>query len=200
MHKINADDKSVTIHDLFGSKLADNDELRGGIVHRLDKDTSGVVILAKTGAALEFLQSQFKKRQVDKSYLALVWGRLRHPRARIELPIVRSRKSPTAMSIKPGGRLSVSEYEVISEYDNYSYIKVSIHTGRTHQIRVQFAHMGHPVVGDKMYGSRSMPAGLARQFLHAQKLALILPGHKAKTEFEADLPADLDDFLGSLHG
>lgn len=200
MHKINSDDSSITIHDLFSAKLAQNDDLRGGIVHRLDKDTSGVVIMAKTTEALEFLQDQFASRKVDKSYLVLVWGRLSHPRARIELPIKRSSKSPTAMSVNPGGRMSVSEYEVISEYHNYSYVRVNIHTGRTHQIRVQFAHMGHPVVGDKMYGSRPMPSGLNRQFLHAQKLALILPGHRAKTEFEAPLPDDLGDFLGSLHG
>jgi 23S rRNA pseudouridine1911/1915/1917 synthase len=200
MHKINSNDDSITIHDLFNSKLAQNDKLRGGIVHRLDKDTSGVVIMAKTTEALEFLQAQFSSREVDKSYLALVWGRLNHPRARIELPIARSSKSPTAMSIKAGGKMSVSEYEVISEYDNYSYVRISIHTGRTHQIRVQFSHMGHPVVGDKMYGSKPLPSGLDRQFLHAQKLALILPGNKAKTEFEASLPTDLADFLGSLHG
>lgn len=198
MHKISQNDESTTIHDLLSSKLANNDPIRGGIVHRLDKDTSGVLILAKNIKSLEFLMEQFKNRKVEKEYLALVWGRLQYPKARIELPVARSVKTPTAMSIKSGGKMSISEYEVIAEYGQFSYIRVNIHTGRTHQIRVQFAHIGHPVVGDKMYGSRPLPSGLHRQFLHAERLAIVLPGNNNKTVFEAPLPKDLKDFLGNI--
>jgi 23S rRNA pseudouridine1911/1915/1917 synthase len=199
MHKINPEDERTTVHDLFKAKLAGNDPLRGGIVHRLDKDTSGVVIMAKDISSLEFLQSQFSDRLVEKSYLALVWGKLPHPKARIELPIARSSKSPTAMVIRPGGKMSLSEYELVSEYHGFSLIRVRIHTGRTHQIRVQFAHMGHPVVGDNMYGSRPLPKGLSRQFLHAERLALTLPGQDSQSVFEAPLPNDLKTFLEGLN-
>ncbi|MCX6804638.1 MAG: RNA pseudouridine synthase [Patescibacteria group bacterium] len=198
MHPKNALDQSNSVQKIFSAKLANNDELRGGIVHRLDKDTSGVVIMAKDADTLEFLQSQFANRKVDKQYMCLVWGHLKHPRARIELPIRRSTKSPNIMAVHPTGKMSISEYRVVSEYPLYSYVEFDIHTGRTHQIRVQLAHLGHSVVGDKLYGGKSMPAGLTRQFLHAQKLSLIIPGQDTKTSFIADMPSDLSNFLEGL--
>lgn len=200
MHRISPTDHSKTLQGVFTDKLANNDPLRGGIVHRLDKDTSGVVMLAKNTSALEFLQAQFAARKVDKTYLALVWGHLKHPEARIELPLARSYKTPTAMAVRPGGKPSVSQYKVLAEPGPYSYLEIMLHTGRTHQIRVQFAHLGHPVVGDKMYGHKKAPAGLSRQFLHAQKLAIILPGNSEKTSFSAELADDLMEFLESVSG
>lgn len=200
MHRIGPKDESITLRGIFADKLASNDALRGGVVHRLDKDTSGVVILAKSTSALEFLQAQFAARQVDKTYLALVWGHLKHPEARIELPVARSFKTPTVMAVRPGGKLSVSQYKVLAEPGPYSYLEIMLHTGRTHQIRVQFAHLGHPVVGDKMYGHKKPPAGLNRQFLHAQKLAIILPGSNEKTIFKAELAVDLAKFLETVSG
>lgn len=200
MHKININDKNTTIRDIFSDKLADNDKLRGGIVHRLDKDTSGVVIMAKNYSTLSFLQDQFAKRDVDKTYLALVWGSLKHHKARIELPLARSNKSPVAMIVSPGGRESVTEYKLIQELPPYSYLELKLHTGRTHQIRVQFAHIGHSVVGDKMYSKKPTPRGLQRQFLHAHKLSLLIPGQKNKKTFEAPLASDLAGFLEVLYG
>lgn len=200
MHKINDTEETLTVRDIFANKLANNDDLRGGIVHRLDKDTSGVVIMAKNDQALNFLQGQFADRTVDKTYLALVWGKLKHEKARIELPLSRSSKSPVAIVVSPAGKISISEYRLLKEIPPYSYLEVSLHTGRTHQIRVQFAHMGHPVVGDKMYGNKSMPAGLGRQFLHASELSLVLPGQKQKTTFKAPLASDLRAFLEYIGG
>lgn len=198
MHPKNEQDDSITIHGIFKQKLADNDPLRGGIVHRLDKDTSGVVILAKDNDSLEFLQSQFANRQVDKTYIALVWGHLAHDKARIELPLRKSLKAPNMMSIHPAGKMSISEYKVLASYQKYSLLEVNIHTGRTHQIRIQMSHIGHPVVSDSIYGNKPSPAGLKRQFLHSQKLAIKLPGKDEKSIFEAELPQDLEEFLNTL--
>ena len=200
MHAKDSKDQSKTIYSIFRSKLANNDQLRGGIVHRLDKDTSGVLIMAKTTNELDYLQQQFASRLVDKTYIALVWGHLRHPRARIELPINRSTKAPNKMSIDALGKMAISEYKVLAEYNKYSLVQIDIHTGRTHQIRVQFSHMGHPIVGDKLYGGKPMPEGLSRQFLHAKSLALSIEDGLLKQNFEADLPKDLTDFLESING
>jgi 23S rRNA pseudouridine1911/1915/1917 synthase len=198
MHPKNEEDDSITISSIFKDKLAKNDPLRGGIVHRIDKDTSGVVIMAKETEALEYLQAQFASREVDKTYVALVWGHLAHEKARIELPVQKSLKAPNMMSIHPAGKMSISEYQVLSSFKDYSLLEVNIHTGRTHQIRVQMAHMGHPVVGDRLYSNRPTPSGLKRQFLHSQRLSIKLPGKNDKTIFEANLPNDLRAFLKDL--
>ncbi len=198
MHPKNSLDKSYTVQKAFAVKLARDDNMRGGIVHRLDKDTSGVVIMAKDSQTLEFLQAQFANREVDKHYLALIWGHLKNPIARIELPLRRSLKAPNLMAVHTTGKMAITQYQVLSEYRLYSYLGVDIHTGRTHQIRVQFAYLGHPVVGDKLYGGKSMPEGLGRQFLHAEKLSLKLPGKKTKTTFFAPLANDLVVFLKGL--
>lgn len=198
MHSKNRQDKSISIRGIFEDKLPDHDELRGGIVHRLDKDTSGVVIMAKNNTACDFLQKQFAERKVDKTYYGLVWGHLKHEKARIELPLRKSYKAPNIMSVHPAGKMSVSEYQVLANYRDYSFLEIAIHTGRTHQIRVQLAHMGHPVVGDLVYSNKKIPSGLTRQFLHAHKLAIVLPGDSKKTTFEAELAEDLKKFMDQL--
>jgi 23S rRNA-/tRNA-specific pseudouridylate synthase len=104
------------------------------------------------------------------------------------------------MQVSPNGKMSVSEYHVTAEYGPYSYLSISLHTGRTHQIRVQFAHIGHPVVGDKMYGHKDLPEGLSRQFLHASSIKLILPGTVKKRTFNAPLATDLRAFLETIDG
>lgn len=201
MHAKNSNDQNITIHSIFASQLArGGDPLRSGIVHRLDKNTSGVVIMAKNDTALKYLQAQFAARTVDKVYLALVWGHLEHQKARIELPIRRSTKAPNIMAIHPGGKPAVSEYKVVKEYSQYSLVEINLHTGRTHQIRVQFAHLGHSVVGDGQYGNRPLPEGLSRQFLHAQKLSIKLPGDTQTASFEAPMPSDLESFLEKING
>lgn len=200
MHAKNSDDLSQTVQSIFAEQLPkQGDPLRRGVVHRLDKDTSGVVILAKNQKTLEYLQAQFAARTVGKQYYALVWGHLKQTRARIELPIRRSTKAPNIMSIHQDGKQAITEYVIKSEYRDYSLVDIKLLTGRTHQIRVQFAHLGHPVVGDKLYGGRSVPEGLTRQFLHAYKLSILLPGDDKPTTFEAPLPSDLQAFLDSIN-
>lgn len=181
----------------FASKASDSDKLRPGIVHRLDKDTSGVMILAKNIKAKEFLQSQFKNHKVKKSYLALIEGKLKQKTARIELPIARSSKQPNKMEVSAKGRSAVSQYKVIAEYPNASLVEISLLTGRTHQIRVQFAYLDHSVVGDKDYGIKKLAGGLDRQFLHSKTLVITLPSGDKKI-FTAELPDDLNNYLKAL--
>lgn len=153
--------------------------------------------MAKTTEALNYLQAQFKARTVEKIYEALIWGHMQQPQARLELPVRRSLRQPNKMMVHHTGKLSSTEYEVVGRYLLYSLLKVRLLTGRTHQIRVQFAHLGHPVVGDSLYSKQKLPNGLTRQFLHAQSLTLQLPGGEPK-RFEAPLPTDLKIFLKSL--
>lgn len=200
VHPKNTSASESSVQSIFSKQLSGGEPGREGIVHRLDKDTSGVLILAKNQRSLEFVQRQFANREVTKEYLALVWGHPKHSEARVELPIRRSHKSPAKMEIHSSGKESVSEYQLLERYDEYSLIKVLLHTGRTHQIRVQCAHIGHPVVGDKLYSKRTMPKGLTRQFLHAQKLCLVLPQQTEPSCFEAELPDDLQSFLESING
>lgn len=175
----------------------DEDPVRPGIVHRLDRDTSGVMILARNVAAKKFLQRQFHDRLVDKHYTALVDGNLDQKAARLELPIRKSQKQPNTMVVHQAGRPAITEYKIIREYAGVNLVEIEIFTGRTHQIRAQFAHLGHPVVGDIVYGKKTRPLGLKRQFLHSHKLVITLPS-KDKKEFNAPMPRDLTDYLEQL--
>ena len=181
----------------FLDKIVDSDLLRPGIVHRLDKDTSGVMILARNEATKDFLQAQFKDRKVKKIYTALVLGHLDRETARIELPLERSKKNPEKMMVSSSGKMAVSEYRLVAEYPGYSLIEVELLTGRTHQIRAHFAHIGNPIAGDRLYGKQILPAGLDRQFLHASLLSLEVAKDKKMT-FKAPLAKDLKVFLGGL--
>ncbi|HEX7259996.1 MAG TPA: RluA family pseudouridine synthase [Candidatus Saccharimonadia bacterium] len=177
--------------------VIDPDSDRPGIVHRLDKDTSGVMLIAKHPEAKAFLQRQFKQRQVEKSYIALVRGRLRQEHAIIRLPIGRHRKQPVKRAVIPGGRASVTEYWVREVYAGASLVEISLHTGRTHQIRVHFSYLGNPVIGDTFYGEKQLPRGLTRQFLHAAQISLELPSHK-KVTIESPLPSELESYLQNV--
>lgn len=188
---------AISITKLFTDKLVWSEPLRPGVVHRLDKDTSGVMILAKTKVALHDLQAQFKEREVKKIYTALVWGHMKHSQARLELPIAHSKRQPNKMMVQTGGKPSVSEYRLVREYPDYSLLEVKLFTGRTHQIRAQFSYLGHPVVGDSLYSKRNLPDGLERQFLHSSVLGITLPKGSYK-EFKAPLAADLRAFLDTL--
>lgn len=177
--------------------VIDTDDERPGIVHRLDKDTSGVMLLAKHPEAKAFLQHQFKQREVQKTYIALVRGRLREKHAIIRLPIGRHRKQPVKRAVVPGGREAVTEYRVREVYPGASLVEISLHTGRTHQIRVHFSHLGNPVIGDTFYGEKALPQGLTRQFLHAEKIRLNLPSGKPVT-ITSPLPSELELYLQNL--
>ncbi len=177
--------------------LADiSDSLRPGIVHRLDKDTSGVMLVAKNGVAQANLVEQFKARSVVKAYLVLVKGRLTPESGIIEAPIGRNPRNRKLMAIVAGGREARTEYRVVKYIGNYTLLEVRPETGRTHQIRVHLSAIGYPVVGDKVYGVKS--PHLSRQFVHASRLGFKLPSSGEYVEFESELPPDLEQALKDI--
>ena len=173
---------------------------RPGIVHRLDKETSGCIVVAKTDEAHRQLSEQFAARQVEKVYLALVAGRLRKSSGVIEEKIGRHPVHRQRMSIAPKhGRIAKTEYRVASSSTEMSLIESKLHSGRTHQIRVHLRHLGHPVLGDKVYGGKHASA-YPRQMLHAWKLGFTHPRSAEWKEFEAPLPPDFKEALKQLPG
>jgi 23S rRNA pseudouridine1911/1915/1917 synthase len=186
--------------------LAVGDAGRPGIVHRLDKDTSGLIVVAKTENALKHLRRQFKSREVQKTYLALVYGRPPTSEGVIEAPVGRDPRMRKRMAVVPGGRPARTRYRLLEELGSYALLMVLPDTGRTHQIRVHLAWLGIPVAGDIVYGGgRSVrlaqrEMGLGRQFLHAWRLAFEHPGGKGKVDLEAPLPSDLQAALSTLRG
>ena len=174
---------------------------RAGIVHRLDKDTSGVMVVAKSDAALAELQRQFKERETEKEYLAVVWG---HPpsNGRIETLIGRHPAHRQKMSVlKEGGRNAISNFHVVEQFEDVALVKVDIETGRTHQIRVHLTHLGHPVAGDSLYGrarQKKLPETPDRQMLHAARLTFTHPGTMKRLSFEAPLFNDMQQLLVRL--
>ena len=164
---------------------------RPGIVHRLDKDTSGLIVVAKTDAAQAALTSQFADRSVDKEYLALVRGAPPAARGRIEAPIGRDPRDRQRMAVVAGGREAVSEYEAIVSEGGYALLALHPRTGRTHQIRAHLAYLGLPIAGDLRYGGQEGPGGLRRQFLHAARLALSRPSDGRRLSAWSALPDDL---------
>jgi 23S rRNA pseudouridine1911/1915/1917 synthase len=185
--------------------------IRPGIVHRLDKDTSGLLVVAKTDTAHTKLSEQFHDRKVFKMYVALVYGRVSQSLGDIESNIGRSPHNRTRMSVLRGGagRYAHTLFQVVDRYPEFSLLKVQIKTGRTHQIRVHLSHIGHPVVGDVLYGmgrenmvTSAMIKGrirrLDRHFLHAAELEFAHPGAGELMKFQSPLPPDLTGFLHNL--
>jgi 23S rRNA pseudouridine1911/1915/1917 synthase len=173
---------------------------RPGLVHRLDQNTSGVIMLAKNDRAHQFLQDQFQARTVDKQYLALVDGRPPTPQGRVEVAIGRDSKYRQRMApaLERDGKEAISEYFTQETFPEHTLIKVSILTGRTHQIRVHMAFLGCPVVGDTVYGRKKPSIKIQRHFLHAFRLSILIPGEKTKKTFEAPLASELFDVLDLL--
>ena len=181
------------------------EEHRPGIVHRLDKDTSGVILVALTSEMYEHLKDAFAERKVKKEYIALVFGKVEKPCGVIETPIGKSksdfRKQTTKNPVE--GKEAVTEYKVLEHLsrgvDEYTLILVKLHTGRTHQIRVHLSSIGHPLMGDELYGGKRIHLeGLKRQFLHAKKIEVQLPS-KTWIEAESDLADDLKEVLENLN-
>jgi 23S rRNA pseudouridine1911/1915/1917 synthase len=172
--------------------------LRPGIVHRLDKDTSGLLVVARHDAAHRYLVNQMKRRSMLKAYLVLVEGRLPEREGIIEAPIARHPRRRKRMAVVAGGRPARTAYRVLEELGPHSLVEAILETGRTHQIRVHFAHSGHPVLGDPVYGRRHGALGLERQFLHAYRLGFRLPGGGEFREFSSPLPEDLAAPLSEL--
>ena len=170
--------------------------LRPGIVHRLDKDTSGLMVVAKNEKAHSSLTVQLQNRTVHKGYLALVCGKLMPEEGVIEGPIGRNPRHRKRMAVVEGGRPASTRYVVSKGLEGYTFVEVFPKTGRTHQIRVHFAHIGHPLYGDPVYGKKS--SLLDRQFLHANTLGFEHPGTNNRVEFTSPLPEDLSNLLQAL--
>ena len=173
---------------------------RPGVVHRLDKETSGVLVFAKTNKAYKWLVQQFKSRDLEKKYLALVDGHPPTPTGRIEAPIVRDSHNRTRMAVglRGQGKPAVSEYFELQRFEHHSYLEVHPITGRTHQIRVHLSYIGVPVAGDTLYGHRKPSLEIDRFFLHASSLSIKLPGDRVQKTFSAPLPEDLQLIMKSL--
>jgi 23S rRNA pseudouridine1911/1915/1917 synthase len=175
-------------------------EERPGVVHRLDKETSGLILLAKNERAHRWLQDQFRLRKVDKTYLALVDGKPPTPTGRVEAHIGRDPSHRKRMAIVPEsrGRAAISEYKTRESFRNHTLLEFHPLTGRTHQIRLHCAFLGCPIVGDAVYGRKKSSVEINRHFLHAYRLKIILPGEKEARVFEAPLPEELASILNAL--
>lgn len=189
VHSGNMKGTETTMVDYIRDKVEDSDTIRPGIVHRIDKDTSGVLVIAKNTEVKEYLQKQFKQRQVEKEYIAAVQGTPEPLRARIDIPLSRHPKNPMKRTVRKNGKDAITEYEVIQQKKNASLVKIYPLTGRTHQIRVHMQYIGHPILGDSMYAHKH--PGLNRHFLHAHRLTFLHPSDHTKQTFTSELPEDL---------
>jgi 23S rRNA pseudouridine1911/1915/1917 synthase len=184
------------IKDLSGI----NGDLRPGIVHRLDKDTSGVMVVAKNDAAHRSLAAQIKDHTINREYVALVHGVIKENLGTIDAPIGRSKLDRKKMAVVGNGRVAISNYQVLQRYRNYSLVKVKLLTGRTHQIRVHFAYIKHPVVGDPLYSSAKPHFNLDSQALHARLLGFVHPSSGQYMEFSSELPEYFQAIIRELEG
>ncbi|MGO9877106.1 MAG: RluA family pseudouridine synthase, partial [Acidimicrobiia bacterium] len=178
------------------------DELRPGIVHRLDRDTSGLLVAARSRRAYESLVQQISQRHVERRYVALAWGALSSPRGVIDAPIGRSTSRRTRMAVRESGKAARTAYEVRTTYDEpvCTLLDCRLETGRTHQIRVHLSAIGHPIVGDRTYGGARETIRLDRPFLHAAFLAFDQPTTGERLTFADPLPAELAEVLDTLTG
>ncbi len=215
-HPVNRKDKSdsvvswvlklhpeiAEVQDKYGASVGDWVDLRPGIIHRLDKETSGLMLIAKNQEAFNYFKKSFQDRTIQKTYLALVYGQPKQKSGIIDVPLG---QLGSKQSIKIKGKHdlkekpAVTEYKVLKQFDEYSLLEVQPKTGRTHQIRVHLKSIGHPVVCDPLYAPKKLicPAELGRLFLHAQKLSFISL-HGEAMMAETDLPIELSDFLDKL--
>jgi len=186
----------------FGALSGVGGALRPGIVHRLDRYTSGVLLVAKNDAAHQSLAEQFSSRRVEKTYLALVHGKVKQESGRIDRPIARDPLHRTRMTARLGeGRAAWSEYRVVDRWERFTFLEVRIGTGRTHQIRVHLSGLGHAVVGDALYGAPARVEGmppLGRYFLHAHRIRFRLPSTGEEIAVVSPLPAELEAWLEGL--
>ena len=171
---------------------------RPGIVHRIDKDTTGLLIIAKNDRAHLYLSDQLKDHTLSRTYEAVVIGGLKEDRGTVDAPIGRSTKDRKKMAIVPDGRRAVTHYEVIDRYPGYTHVRCRLETGRTHQIRVHMASLGHPIAGDEVYGPGKGKTGLQGQCLHARELTFLHPADGQPRLVKSDLPGYFADFLSKL--
>lgn len=173
-------------------------EIRPGIVHRIDKDTSGLLIIAKNDIAHINISEQIKNHEVKKIYRALVRGRIKENSGTINMPISRSLSDRTKMAVNKNGKEAITHFKVLKKYKEYTYIEVNIETGRTHQIRVHMAQIGFPLVGDSTYSNGKNPFNVSGQMLHSYKLEFIHPRNGKKMELKADIPEYFKNVIDRL--
>lgn len=205
VHPAAGHDSGTLVHAVLGydpDMEGIGGEERPGLVHRLDKETSGLIVLAKNERAHRWLQDQFRLRTVEKTYLALVDGKPPTPTGRVEASIGRDPSHRKKMAIVSAGkgREAVSEYKTLESFRDHTLLEFHPLTGRTHQIRLHCQFLGCPIVGDSVYGRKSLSVEIRRHFLHAAKLKIVLPHEKQSRIFEAELPAELDAVLNEVRG
>ena len=192
--------RGPTLVDQLADILGGGEPERPGIVHRLDKDTSGLLVVTRTEQAQRAMAAQVAAREVERTYLALARGRLESRTGTIDAPIGRERRTRTRMAVSgAGAREARTHFRVLELLPSDSYLQVQLETGRTHQIRAHFAAIGHPLAGDSAYGERKRH-GLRRQFLHAHRLAFAHPASGERLEFESALPNELSAALDRARG
>ena len=173
-----------------------NGVLRPGIVHRIDKNTSGLLVVAKTDIAHNSLASQLKEHSVKREYRAVAYGRFKETEGRVDLPIGRDQNDRKKMTVTyKNSKNAVTNYRIIEELNGFSYISCVLETGRTHQIRVHMAHLGHPLAGDDVYGPKKVISALGGQCLHAKTIGFVHPTKNEYMEFDSELPQYFTDFL-----
>lgn len=190
--------EEFTVADFVRPRMKEPDSTnRPGIVHRLDRDTSGVIVCTKDATTKTLIQKQFQDRKAHKTYLAVVRGTPKQHSATLDLPLERNPKKPSTHRVGPNGKSAITRYEVVASNATYSVIRLYPETGRTHQLRVHLAYIGTPIVGDRLYGSEKSP--IKRLCLHAEALEITIPTSRRET-FVAELPADLRAFTERIHG
>lgn len=190
--------EEFTVADYVRLRMTEKDTTnRPGIVHRLDRDTSGIIICAKDSETKGKLQKQFQDRKAHKTYLAIVKGTPKKPSATLDLPIERNPKKPSTHRVGVNGKVAITRYEVVASDGKHSVVRLHPETGRTHQLRVHMAYIGTPIVGDRLYGSEKSP--INRLCLHAEALEITIPPSRRET-FTAKPPADFEKLMDSIRG
>ena len=189
---------NAVMHHCKGNLSGINGVLRPGIVHRIDKDTTGLLAIAKTNEAHLFLTEQLSDRSLSRTYYAIVHGNIKEDTITVDAPIARSDADRKKMAVKSGGRQAVTHITVLKRFGKYTYIKCKLQTGRTHQIRVHTKHIGHPILGDRTYGLKKEEFSLSGQLLHAGEIGFIHPLTKEYTAFSAPLPDDFSQTLEKI--
>lgn len=197
VHPASGNYENTLVNALIYRYNLDDTNVRSGIVHRIDKDTSGLVIVAKNDKTLELLTEMFKNKEIKKTYLAIVDGVINNKSGTINAPITRDVKDRKKMMVGKDGKNSITHFYVLKTFKNNTYLSLNLETGRTHQIRVHMAYIGHPITNDKVYGKENTSFG---QYLHASKLEFVHPITKKEIKVESELPEEFQEKLKELEG
>ena len=189
---------NALLHHCGDSLSGIGGEMRPGIVHRIDRDTSGLIIAAKNDYAHQFLSAQLADHTLARTYECIVVGNLREDSGTVDAPIARDSRDRKRMAVVPGGRRAVTHWEVIARYPGYTHVRCRLETGRTHQIRVHMAYLGHPILGDTVYGAKKAVPGLTGQCLHAVGLQFIHPRTKELVSLTCPLPEEFTAMLRKI--